>query len=462
MMKMKTIKLSIAVLALMLGLLVCAPAALAQAPFAFTAPTAGTNWCIGSHMPIQWTGGDPNWNVNLSLIDVPNWVVYATIVPSMPNTGAFTWTIPSNIPPSTYQIYVQNLPVTSWAYGPSFSILKNCCVQPPPSMISWWPSDGNALDIWDSNHGTLMNGAAFAPGKVAQAFSFDGVNDYVKVPDSSSLNFGVGSGFSIDAWIKTRKQDFQSIIDKREAPGNQNTRGYHLYLYKGLLGFQMADASAPSPTCSNNPLTSSCTNWVSQSQLADGQWHHVAVTVLRGSITGGTLYVDGMPVLIFDPTVRIKSLANKADLLIAKHQFSTSANYFSGNIDEIEIFNRAITAAHVQSIYNAGSAGKCKKVAEVDPMETLKEIINVIQDMADEGTLNNGQGNSLNSKLENAIDKINEGNLNAACNQLNAFINQVNAFISGGICLIDDGDNVCMRAAKAVKEVMDVYDKMTI
>lgn len=433
---MKTIKSSITVLALMLGLLVCAPAASAQAPFTFTAPTAGTNWCTGSNMVIQWNGGDPNWNVTLSLIDVAAWQVYTTIAPNIPNTGTFAWTVPSNIPPGVYQAYVQNIPVTSWAYGPTFSILNNCCVQPPPSMISWWPGDGNALDIWDSNHGTLMNGATFAPGKVAQAFSFDGVNDNVKVPDSSSLNFGVGSGFSIDAWIKTSKQDFQSIIDKREAPGNQNTKGYHLYLYKGLLGFQMADASAPSATCSNNPLTSSCTNWVSQSQVADGRWHHVAVTVLRGSVTGGKLYVDGMPVLTFDPTVRNKSLSNKADLLIAKHQFSTSTNYFSGNLDEIEIFSRAITAAHIQSIYNAGSAGKCKKV---NPVESLEGIMDDVQQMVDEGIFNNGQGNSLNSKLENAIDNIDRGNLNAACNQLNAFINQVNAFISGGILTSNEG-----------------------
>lgn len=449
---MKTIKLSLAVLVLMLGLLICAPAAFAQSPFIFTAPVAGTSWCTGSNMVIQWSGGDPNWNVTLLLIDVPNWVVYTTIAPNIPNTGAFTWTVPSNIPPGTYQTYVQNIPVTSWAYGPSFSILNNCCVQPPPSMVSWWPGDGNALDIWDGNDGTLMNGATFAPGKVAQTFNFDGVNDYVMVPDDSSLNFGVGSGFSIDAWIKTRKQEFQSIIDKREAPGNQNTRGYHLYLYKGLLGFQMADASAPSPTCSTNPLTSSCTNWVSQSQVADGQWHHVAVTVLRGSVTGGKLYVDGTPVLTFDPTVRNKSLSNKADLLIAKHQFSTSTNYFSGLIDEVEIFNRAITAAHVQSIYNAGSAGKCKKVA-IGPVEDLKELIGVVQKMIDDGTLNKGQGNSLTSKFENAIDNIDRGNLNASRNQLNAAINQVNAFISSGILTSNEGDRMIEKIELAVEKI---------
>jgi hypothetical protein len=53
------------------------------------------------------------------------------------------------------------------------------CLQPPAGLVSWWPGDGNANDIQDGNHGTLQNGVTFAPGMVGQAFSFDGVDDYV-------------------------------------------------------------------------------------------------------------------------------------------------------------------------------------------------------------------------------------------------------------------------------------------
>ena len=40
------------------------------------------------------------------------------------------------------------------------------CVQPPDSLVSWWPGDGNVNDIVGSNHGTLQGGATFATGKV--------------------------------------------------------------------------------------------------------------------------------------------------------------------------------------------------------------------------------------------------------------------------------------------------------
>ena len=74
------------------------------------------------------------------------------------------------------------------------------CVQPPEDLISWWNGNGNADDIIGSLHGHMENGATFATGMVGQAFSFDGIDDYITVPDSSSMN--LTTAFTIGAWIK--------------------------------------------------------------------------------------------------------------------------------------------------------------------------------------------------------------------------------------------------------------------
>ncbi|MGH9945549.1 MAG: hypothetical protein ACRD9R_24610, partial [Pyrinomonadaceae bacterium] len=50
------------------------------------------------------------------------------------------------------------------------------CLPPPAGMVAWYPGDGNADNLVGVNNGTLQNGATFAPGKVGQAFSFDGVD----------------------------------------------------------------------------------------------------------------------------------------------------------------------------------------------------------------------------------------------------------------------------------------------
>jgi hypothetical protein len=64
--------------------------------------------------------------------------------------------------------------------------------------VGWWPGDGHALDISNGSHGTLMNGASFAPGLVGQAFEFHGGDDYVWAYGQSTVNLEV---LTIETWV---------------------------------------------------------------------------------------------------------------------------------------------------------------------------------------------------------------------------------------------------------------------
>src|SRR5450759_180365 len=75
------------------------------------------------------------------------------------------------------------------------------CIPPPTSLVSWWRGENNALDSVDGNNGTLQNGAGFFGGETGNGFNLDGINDYVLVNASSSLDAGKGSGFTIEGWI---------------------------------------------------------------------------------------------------------------------------------------------------------------------------------------------------------------------------------------------------------------------
>src|SRR6185436_1182548 len=129
-------------------------------------------------------------------------------------------------------------------------------------------------------------------------------------------------------------------------------QGYLFFLNNGRLAFQMADGTF------QNYLSSS-------PDLRDGRWHFIAVTVARCGANGnaGTFYLDGAFVSSFlDP--RTGTLNNIAPLQIGRASPGFSGSFYSGCMDELEFFKRALTIQELQSIYNARSAGKCKVPCE--------------------------------------------------------------------------------------------------
>lgn len=229
-------------------------------------------------------------------------------------------------------------------------------------MVAWWPLDEaagpTAHDIIGSNDGAHVDGPTPTGGMVTGALNFDGLNDHVNVPDNPSLNFGIGQSLSIDLWAQMNPNQTGNIplIDKRQT--TTNTLGYTLWNSNGNLAFQLADGGTGGTKCgggANDP----CSNYVSTINIADGAWHHVAVTLDRVTHVG-RWYLDGMHMAGQDFNTATQddgSLANTRPLLIAEH--AGGCCNFSGILDEIEIFDRVLTDQEVLGIFAAGSNGKC-------------------------------------------------------------------------------------------------------
>ncbi|MBD2413915.1 hypothetical protein FACHB389_17370 [Nostoc calcicola FACHB-389] len=200
----------------------------------------------------------------------------------------------------------------------------------------WNFDEASGATVFDSkdfpNNGTLIGNPTRIPGIVGTgAISFDGVNDYVQVPNDSELNFGLDD-FLISAWLKTTSRQLEVIVDKRieqSAP----VQGYSFYIQAGTLGFQLADGTG-SNFCSVD-VSSGCTNYGSSPFIADGNWHQVAVTVDRDQKNGGLFYVDGNLVNTFDPTFRTASLDNSKALTIGRRSDSSNPGFFNGSLDEV-------------------------------------------------------------------------------------------------------------------------------
>src|SRR6185369_6694660 len=228
------------------------------------------------------------------------------------------------------------------------------CVPSPPGAVSWWPADNNGLDAAGSNNASVVSPATFSIGMVGSGFRIlsSGVLTTVpiQVPNSPSLNFGSNADFSIEGWVKlpsTNTSSTNTILEKRDT-----LNGYSLFLAGGRLGYWLGASSSSSTLVSSGP------------DLRDGMFHHVAASFNRSTTNGARLYVDGLPVLSFDLSARRGSVSNGIALGIGSPlksaTFYDGTNAFNGFIDELAIYNRALTSDEVLSIRQAGAAGKCK------------------------------------------------------------------------------------------------------
>ena len=117
------------------------------------------------------------------------------------------------------------------------------CAPPPAGMVSWWPGDGNANDIQSGNNG--INNGTYAAGNVGQAFSLDGINNFVEIPDSPSVS--ITGAISIDAWINptTTAPAVQEILSKYDSLASQQSYSFEVRSGGGLrfAVYQTGDGS---------------------------------------------------------------------------------------------------------------------------------------------------------------------------------------------------------------------------
>ncbi len=227
--------------------------------------------------------------------------------------------------------------------------------QSRPALLALWEGNENGKDSVGGHDATRMDGVTFAPGKIGLGFCFDGKVSHVMVPNATDINFQAGQDFSIEAWIMPEHApdnspaDELAIVFKRYSPNSYNYIGYAFYLANGgQFFFLMGDA----------PIKLGGLIVNAGPDLRDGKFHHVAVTIQRDSPTGGHLYVDGESVLTFDPTQQSGSLSNSEPLLIGSQSTPGYVTPFKGMIDELSLYNRALSASEIQAICTEQNNGE--------------------------------------------------------------------------------------------------------
>ena len=197
-------------------------------------------------------------------------------------------------------------------------------------LVAYYPFNGNANDMsGNGNNGVGYNGVTYAGGVFGLAASFDGVDDFVRVPMSLRIQYPL----TVSMCVNPTVNDFWSS-DNSIASGMGYNNTDNKFYFKILT--------------SNNPYTSNPAAFSS----SDNEWHHV-VWVYDGVMLKG--FVDGNEAV---------SVPRTGSLLYGQFgQFddTTIGSYcsgppcglqssFKGLIDEVRIYNRALSEAEIQQL----------------------------------------------------------------------------------------------------------------
>jgi Concanavalin A-like lectin/glucanases superfamily len=213
----------------------------------------------------------------------------------------------------------------------------------PSGLVALWSGEDNGDDMVGGNK-AIWNAVTYAEGKVGHGFLMNHFGCYAHVPASDTLNIGKGEGFTIAVWIKPDDVNaWHPLLEWNDGTGGL---GVHLWIGEfpsdqGVLFANVINASQQA-----NHLRSP------MGTLQAGRFQFIALTYDKTS-GQAALYVDGK--LVSQNHIDQGLPETSYDLWIGRRPSdhpgdSTYRSYYSGVMDEISLYNRALSADEIKSL----------------------------------------------------------------------------------------------------------------
>jgi hypothetical protein len=207
-------------------------------------------------------------------------------------------------------------------------------------LVLYYPfnpgGDKNTADKSGKSGAGLVHGATWtAEGKVGGAFIFDGKNSYIATMSQNNLN--LTKEFSICLWIKPGKQSHveTGIISKSRWSEAGYSIGMNTYQTNVVCFYAYGGGSDPVLNLKSKP-----------NAIVQDQWNHIAVTF--DSSSAAKIYRNGEEV----GSGSAAGPASKSPVKLVIGKYDEDQPAFNGTIDEVMIFNRALSVEEVRQIYD--------------------------------------------------------------------------------------------------------------
>ncbi|MCB9991475.1 MAG: DUF1566 domain-containing protein [Rhodospirillales bacterium] len=223
-------------------------------------------------------------------------------------------------------------------------------------LIGHWKLDEtsgtSAVDSsGNGNNGSMQNGLDAGndsvTGKIDTALDFDGGDDYINAGNDASLN--ITGSITLASWVKAGSFPASNAYKQFIAKGYDGTNSQFQF------GFQNDATTGNVPRLIVGTWDGSYHGilYDYSSTIVTGQWYHIT-----GTFDGATwrLYIDGQLVQSSNDTASIKT--STKSVLIGAHDANGSLKYFDGQLDDVRIYNRPLSASEITQLYCLGAAGK--------------------------------------------------------------------------------------------------------
>lgn len=207
-------------------------------------------------------------------------------------------------------------------------------------LVGYWPFNGNADDESGNGNNGILNGPSLSIdrfGNPYRAFKFDGVNDWIKMPQGLNTTLNIIDDFCLTFWFKTSTDNHSGLIGFGDnVDGSQG--GYLAAIGNGGIGL-------------NKMSVMTDNTWRGGSiNLTNNLWHFACINLLENVLTIldnnqiDTMFFDASPPTSFSG---MRAIGSRNDGL---------SGYFNGLIDDIRVYNRALTETEITALFNEGSS----------------------------------------------------------------------------------------------------------
>ncbi|HET7893223.1 MAG TPA: LamG-like jellyroll fold domain-containing protein [Candidatus Sulfotelmatobacter sp.] len=252
---------------------------------------------------------------------------------------------------------------------------QTACSPTPAGLLSWYPFNGNALDIRGGRPGTVLGeGGQFVPAEVGQGFKSSGAGNVITVPSGQFLdpvNFSVGAWIRVDA---ITSDPTMQIVWQGDNLGTDLTTPYSLSV-QGNGTFSTSPNAIVVGTPTAGKVLAIITDGAneldifSSTVLKPGVFYYVTLT-WNGSSIGANLYVNG-----------VSENSGTGPKVVTASQFPfqiagivSGIDSFNGVINQLQIWGNALTQSQIAAIYNAGAAGECQNLWFTESNGTTNRI----------------------------------------------------------------------------------------